>query len=104
MSEIQQVSTGDLKAELLRRTKELQDAERSARLSFDALVCEHIDTLLLFVPQHSKTTCSDDHLQSDTSRCKRCLLLSIKNYGWVDGDYTISIDVTRRHSIDDIHV
>ena len=104
MSELQKLTTSELKAELTRRTNELQALEVVRREKADQLVIDHVDALLVFIPQHSRTTCNDKNLQSDTSRCKRCFLLYAKEHGYVDGDWEVQIDLQRRPAVESLKV
>lgn len=104
MSELQKLTTNELKAELARRKNELQAEEVVRRDKADQLVIDHADTLLVFIPQHSRTTCNDKNLQSDTSRCKRCFLLYAKEHGYVDGDWEVQIDLHRRPPVESLEI
>jgi len=57
-------------------------------------VSDNINGLLACVPQHDRTSCSDEN-PNNTERCVRCDLLNIKNSGY-NSDVCIDITTERR--------
>jgi hypothetical protein len=98
MSSLRDISDADLRAELSRREAErkaIEEAERRDRLQkenaakealFD-LIRANRDVFLNLVPEHSRTSCSDDHPQNPDRNCTRCaLLILLRKEGWHDPD------------------
>jgi hypothetical protein len=80
MTDLKKVTDEDLKKEVDRRKGIERDRIRLHR----GIVEQYVDTLLLFVPKHCRTSCSDEgssNAQAQTGgriRCHRCELLWIK--------------------------
>ncbi len=94
-TDLSKVAQDDLLAELKRRETAREEAERKAKEKRDASVVANIDALLALVPEHGRTSCSDEKPVNE-SRCNRCTLLSIKSFGWVPDDLDVEISLNRR--------
>ena len=82
MADLKKVSEKDLKDELFRR-EGIRKREEKQRLKIHRdLVQQYIETLLLFAPDHDRTSCSDENeinhgIYNGRLNCKRCRLLWI---------------------------
>jgi hypothetical protein len=97
MPNLKDISDADLRAELSRREAErkaIEEAEARERLQreddakqalFD-LIRENRDVFLNLVPEHSRTSCSDERPQNPDRNCTRCALLVLLKEGWYAPD------------------
>lgn len=89
MIDLTKVPGKDLRTELKRR-EEIEKSEKRQQLRLHReIVMQHVDTLLLFVPDHDHTSCNDESpinsshharmISSNKACCNRCELLFIKS-------------------------
>ena len=92
MTDLTAVDTKALEAELTRRREEEKRILREKR-DLEIKRCEeNISALLALVPEHNRTSCSDERpINSNRARCTRCALLEAKG-GW-DENLHLSIVV-----------
>jgi hypothetical protein len=95
--DLSKVTEEDLLDELKRRKVAREEAARAAKEKRDAAVVANIDALLALVPEHGRTSCSDQNVTNER-RCNRCTLLYIKSSGWVDSDLDVEVSFTRRRT------
>lgn len=82
-------SDDQLRAEIKRRA-DIRLAEAEAkRVAYNELVAEHAAVLLQFVPNHTRSGCSDDHIDL-WNGCARCALFD--SYGYTD-EGTFEVEV-----------
>ncbi|SRR5581483_4661272 len=93
VTHLEDVATSNLVQELERRKKAVRDSVVAKRRAEQAVALENIDALLQLVPEHSRTSCSDDKPSNHNGRCKRCFLLVAKDSGWWDLDFKLEIDI-----------
>lgn len=67
---------------------ELKEIEQEKHLT-------NIDAYLEIVPEHTRTTCSDEHPVNEY-RCDRCALLDVKKSQYWPEDLDVEIIVRRR--------
>lgn len=73
--------------EAIRRERE--EKERVAKEKLIGLIRTNIDVFLEFAPDHSYSSCNDDHHVNSGRECTRCTLLDLKREGpdgWFDYD------------------
>lgn len=97
MTDLKKVPEKDLKAELTRRGEILKQEEMNRLKLHRDLVQKHIETLLLFVPNHDRPVCSDENPCSHGTYkgrvyCNRCRLLWIMRNN-VNIDTSVYLDV-----------
>ena len=73
------------------RIKELLVAQRFERAQN---LLSHIDALLDLIPDHERTSCSDEN-PKNYGRCARCTLLSFKESGHWDEDYDLRLSLEK---------
>jgi hypothetical protein len=91
--DLKEIPTADLAAEVARRQAEaLAAAEKKDAEERDFWLA-NIDFILKLMPDHSRTSCSDDNV-ANQYRCPRCALLKAKDYGhWEKGmTLTVTLD------------
>lgn len=81
-----------LQTENAKRAEARREAARVQRNHEHDILVEHIDVLLTFVPEHSRTSCNDAN-PGNEGRCHRCSLLAIKKHKYVDPDLKLEIYV-----------
>ena len=72
--------------------KKLRDAIHRSHAN---VIADNIDTLLLVVPEHERTSCSDED-PSNEGRCTRCNLLYIKENRWDAANFKFEVTVSPR--------
>jgi hypothetical protein len=88
----QNVSIEDLEKELKRRKDEIKASAARKRQEQCANWLKNIDHLLALMPEHSRTSCSDEDPNNHfRNRCTRCMLLSFQREQWWDNDYVLEI-------------
>jgi len=96
------VSTDILRDELRKREQAITDAERQRKNEDADRIMQHIDALLLLVPKHSRTSCSDSNFDQNAyqARCTRCVLLEAERDGFWrnDIDLCISAQYDAKHA------
>ena len=78
---LDQFSDADLKAELKRREDEKKRQILDQREKNAEFWHSKINHILELVPEHSRTTCSDND-PANEYRCNRCYLLYAQKYDW----------------------
>jgi hypothetical protein len=90
------VPLDQLRAEVQRRENEAKQQRNENLALRQALIVDHVDTLLQLVPEHGRTSCSDanpGNAASDRNpRCNRCQLLRIKQDNYNDS-FVLNISV-----------
>lgn len=82
-----------LNGEVIRR----QEIARSGRRQH---IKDNVELLLTLLPNHSRTSCSDEDRQEVIHRCTRCFLLEIRDYDyWPDEDFDVEIDFCIRRTV-----
>lgn len=84
-----------LSAELNRREQLRKETEEKLLVEKSVIIHKHVDALLELVPNHSRTSCSDDD-PGNAGRCARCTLLQTQSNGCHDWAYDIVIAFTKR--------
>lgn len=84
--DISSIPDEQLLAEMNRRDAERKAALMKKKQEYAALTLLHVNTLLLLVPEHDRTSCSDadvcnDHVNGESPRCVRCALLAMTASG-----------------------
>jgi hypothetical protein len=91
-----------LKAELDRRAEEHRQMVLAMKRERNNFILENIDAILQLVPEHGRTSCSDDAINNGVwggYRCKRCILLDIRNDRCIpDAVDDITIDIEYNHN------
>ena len=92
--DIQNLTDTELKEELKQLTSETnrrieiqKERERQERKERNQVVLDNIDVFLKLKPRHSRSSCSDEHLNNARHGCTRCMLLVAKRDQYIDDDY-----------------
>lgn len=88
----------DLLRQELKRREEQRVLDEMARKNEAAeRIMQNLDALLLLVPEHSRTSCSDTNFSQNAShaRCTRCVLLEAERDGFWRND--IELDILARY-------
>lgn len=95
------LSKDELKTELARREAQEQADERLRKNEEAERIIQNIDALLLLVPNHDRTSCSDTSFSENAghARCTRCVLLEAES----DGYWRNDIDLTITANFDPAH-
>jgi len=103
MTYITNFTSLELEEELERRRQEKLDKEKAEELkkrkSKFELIIKHRETLLIFVPDHGNTDCSDYNPCygfSSQWRCKRCDLLTVTVEHYKEYEFGSSLKFYRR--------
>jgi len=75
-------TNAQLRAEIERRRKEHVENEKARVEALRKWVRVHVDDLLEVLPDHSRTSCSDENPCNDNWLCDRCILLRIKEFDY----------------------
>ena len=103
---LEKVSTQALKDELSRRQALRREKAEKKRNEHVEFLLANIDALLLFIPEHGRTSCSDANLSNrylteyGLPRCVRCFVLDAKNCSYWDPTVDLE-DITLK--VMDIH-
>ena len=95
-----QLTTKQLREELLRRDDAAQIEERQRRDRMAEAYLELLPHLLRLVPRHETDRCSDSDLKEDS--CIRCRLLYAKEYNEWDRDQEIVLATLKLSSLETI--
>jgi hypothetical protein len=95
-----QLTTKQLRDELLRRDDETQIAERNRRDRMAEIYLELLPQLLQLVPRHESDRCSDSKLEEES--CMRCRLLYAKEYNEWDRDQEIVLATLKLSNLETI--
>jgi hypothetical protein len=76
-------TTAELEAEIKERREFEARAREKARRERAEILLTKVDALLEIVPEHSRTSCSDEQYHN-MDRCTRCFLLDVKVCGFWD--------------------
>lgn len=101
---LQQYSDDDLQQELIQREADRRAEENKRNIANAQLILQNVDVLLSLVPKHDSLNCSDDHpisgyLDHGHARCRRCMLLHIKQVQFND-DVGLEIDLVQLYHQD----
>ena len=79
----------------LRKAEQQQFADEMARKNAQAdTIIQNIDALLLLVPNHERTSCTDENnFNWDKGRCTRCALIQAEADGFWRNDLDLEITV-----------
>lgn len=96
--DLKEIPDKDLKDELKRREEKKKQRERDRLKIHRALVDQYAETLLLFVPEHDRTSCSDEDpkncsYHTGRIRCKRCELLYMLKKGHDNLNVSVYLDM-----------
>lgn len=81
--ELETFSDSELQAELERRRQVLREEAQREQRAHERMLVTYIDALLGLVPDHSRTSCSDEDANNYHGRCTRCTLMFIYENGYV---------------------
>jgi hypothetical protein len=84
----------DIRARINELEAQREALEQEEEKRRHTLIAEHIDTLLLFFPEHGRTSCSDED-PGNRLRCDRCALLAVHRYGFVPTDTEMWVTIIR---------
>lgn len=88
------VSKTILQDALRRKEQEEQQQERQLKNQHAEVIIQNIDTLLLLVDKHDRTSCSDtNNFNYDKGRCTRCALIQAEADGFWRNDLNLRITV-----------
>ena len=93
-------SDAQLKNELARREEIRKQQLREERKNRAEYISEHIDWLLTFMSEHSRTSCSDKNPCNEHRGCVRCNLIDAKRCGYWPEDIELVISVRELPSLD----
>jgi hypothetical protein len=91
------ISDAALHAEVKRREEQARLDEMARKNEVADRIIQNIDALLLLVPEHSRTSCSDADFRQNAlhARCTRCALLEAEADGFWRND--IELDISARY-------
>lgn len=88
----------EVESEYDQKIKDLDDQmaplEQEIQREMAARLIAALPTLLTLVPEHSRTSCSDEDAGNYDRGCTRCQLLNIEE--WNASDYEVDISVSER--------
>lgn len=93
MSDLSKFSDKELKKEISRREEEKRAVKVALLRRHHEIVLNNIHVVLALVPEHDRTSCSDDD-RGNEKRCVRCALLAIQSQGWVPDRLRVSVAVS----------
>lgn len=107
MNDPTSMTDAQLAEESAKFTKEVKRRAEMRRLAAEAeqdrlevVLLKNIDLFLEFVPSHSRTSCSDDHLTNRFGSCVRCMLLAGKSDGFFPTGYRAVVVIETRRSVE----
>lgn len=86
-----------LRDELKIREDARKAKEAQRKLILDQIVVTNLDLLLKFIPNHERTSCSDEQPRNaGRARCSRCVLLALKRAPEMAEDYRFEFSIMRK--------
>jgi hypothetical protein len=93
--DIKEISTKDLQAELQRREHEAALEAQRKREAKEQFWIEHLELILQLIPEHSRTSCSDEN-PNNYGRCDRCTLLEMRGSTYWNSSYELTLYLSER--------
>ena len=95
LAQIMNIPDAILEQEVQRRVARAAAQKRAARIRQAGWIWDNVKSLLMFVPEHDRTSCDDEHLNTGNCQdCRRCTLLRLQKDGFRDTAWAMTLSFT----------